>query len=145
MAPLGFSGLQDGVEALGRLRLAKLLESACLELTDALPREAQGLADLLEGMLFLSSEAVSKSQDQLFSRCETTDEGSDAHAHAIVVDTSVRSIRGRIGHEVFQALLCTCDVRLKRDGLSREPIQSLERIRVRAERGGELGRGGLAA
>src|SRR5688500_12972806 len=45
--------LEDWVEILRRECLAQLLERARLELPDALAREAERLADLLERVLFL--------------------------------------------------------------------------------------------
>ena len=48
------------MQPLRRLGLAQLLERPRLQLTDALSRQSEGLADLLEGVLLLAAQAVAQ-------------------------------------------------------------------------------------
>ena len=56
----GRSGLEDRVQALGRLGFPELLESPGLQLPDTFPGEAEGLPDLLRGMLLFAGEPVAQ-------------------------------------------------------------------------------------
>src|SRR5262245_7593486 len=126
------------MQALGRHRLAQLLERPRLELAHALAREAERLPDLLERVLLLAAEAVAQAQDQLLARGEGADQVPDPGAHALRVESQVGRRRGRVRDEVLEALLGARDRRLERDRLPREQVEDLERARVGAELGGEL-------
>ena len=60
--------LEDRVQILRGQRLAELLQGSRLELPDPLARQAERLADLLEGVLLLAAQAVAQAQDQLLAR-----------------------------------------------------------------------------
>jgi hypothetical protein len=126
-------GLEDRVQALGRHRLAQLLERPRLELSHAFARQAQRLADLLERVLFLATEAVAQPQDQLLARGQHADQVTDARAHSLAVEAVVRRGRERVGDEVFEPLLGARDRRLERDRLAREQVEGLERTGIGAE------------
>ena len=54
-----------------------------LELPHPLAREAEGLADLLEGVLLVAPQPVAQPQDQLLTVRQTADQMADADAHAV--------------------------------------------------------------
>ena len=93
------------MQALGRLRLAQLLERPRLELSHALARQAEGLADLLEGVLLFAAQAVAQAQDQLLARRQAADQEPTPDAHAVVVDSAVGCDRAAVGNEVLEPLL----------------------------------------
>ena len=121
-------GLEDRMQALRRLRLAQLLERPRLELAHALAREAERLADLLEGVLLLAAEAVAQAQDQLLARRQSTPIRIPTPARMRSPSRPASGCCGRrVGDEVLEPLLGAGDRRLERDRLAREPVERLER------------------
>src|SRR5215472_9323797 len=131
-------GLEDGMQALGRGGLAQLLQCARLKLAYPFSRKAQRLADLFEGVFLLAAESVAQTQDQLLPGCQAPDQRTDAGAHAVSIDPTVRSRSRRVGHEILETLLRACHRRLEGDRLPRETVQGLQGIGVGAERRGQL-------
>ena len=118
------------MQALGWLCLSQFLEGPCLELANAFPGKSERLPDLFEGMLLFTRKPIAQPQDQLFARRQGADQRSDTGSHSIIIDSTVGKRRALIGDEVFETLFCAGDVRLKRDGLSRKPVEGFEGVGV---------------
>ena len=88
------------------------------------------MPNLLQSVFFFSSKPVSQAEDQLLTRGQCSNECANASSHSIVIDTPIGERCPLVGHEVLQPLLGPGDVRLERDGFSREPVQGLERIGI---------------
>src|SRR4051794_23195450 len=142
----GDGGLGDGPELRGLGEALKLLEGLVLDLADALARDVERPADLVERARVLAAEAVAQLEDAALAVGQVLEGLAQRFLGEDLRGALVRRLGALVGDELAELrLLLVADRLLEADRRLRRALDRVDLLRVDARDVGDLLGGRLAA
>src|SRR4051812_941691 len=142
----GYGGLGDVPELLGLGEALKLLEGLVLDLADALARDVERPADLVERARVLAAEAVAQLEDAALAVGQVLEGLAQRFLGEDLRRALVRRLGALVGDELAELrLLLVADRLLEADRRLRRALDRVDLLRVDARDVGDLLGGRLAA